>query len=177
MTRSNIPPPRIRPETPADHRATREVLLAAFPTPLEADLVDALRAAGHLAASLVAVENDVVVGHIAFSPVTADKPVDVPGVGLAPVSVVPALERRGIGGALIRQGLHVCRDAGFGWAVLLGDPAYYHRFGFQRASQFGIGNEYGVDDEFMAVELLPGSLPRDCGVVHYAPEFAMCVTG
>jgi putative acetyltransferase len=175
MTHS-ISPPRIRLETPADYNATREVLIAAFPTPLEADLVDALRAAGNLAASLVAVVDDTIVGHIAFSPVTTDIPVVARGVGLAPVSVTPAFERRGIGGALIRQGLHVCRDAGFGWAVLLGDPGYYHRFGFERASQIGLGNEYGVDDEFMAVELSPGSLPHECGVVRYAPEFAMCGT-
>lgn len=173
MTHANSPL-TIRPEAPTDYRATREVLIAAFPTPLEADLVDALRAAGHLAASLVAVENEVIVGHIAFSPVTTDTPAVVPGVGLAPVSVVPAFERRGIGGALIRQGLHVCRDAGFGWAVLLGDPGYYHRFGFERASRYGLGNEYGVDEEFMAAELLPGGMPRDCGVVRYAPEFAVC---
>lgn len=173
MNRS-IPLPRIRPETPADHRATREVLVAAFPTPLEADLVDALRAAGHLAALLVAVENGVIVGCIAFSPVTSEKPTPVAGVGLAPVAVAPALERRGIGGELIRQGLHNCRVTGFGWAVLLGDPGYYRRFGFERASKFGLGNEYGVDEEFMAVELLPGSIPHNCGLVRYAPEFAMC---
>lgn len=173
----NIPPPRIRPETPADYSATREVLIAAFPTPLEADLVDALRAAGRLTLSLVAVENGVVVGHIAFSPVTTDEPVAVAGVGLAPLSVTPALERSGLGGELIRQGLHACRERRFGWAVLLGEPGYYRRFGFERASQFGLSNEYGVDEEFMVVELLPGSLPHDAGLVLYAPEFAMCGPG
>ena len=90
------------------------------------------------------------------------------------MAVTPAFERRGIGGALIRHGLHTSREASFGWAVVLGDPGYYRRFGFERASQFGMGNEWGVDEEFMAVELLPGGLPRDCGLVRYAPEFAVC---
>lgn len=170
----NIPPPRVRPETPVDYRATREVLVAAFPTPLEADLVDALRGAGRLVASLVAVENGVVVGHIAFSPVTTEQPAPVAGVGLGPVAVIPAFERRGIGGELIRRGLRACKEAGFGWAVLLGDPGYYRRYGFERASQFGLGNEYGVDEEFMAVELITGGLPVNRGLVRYAPEFAMC---
>ena len=169
-----IPPPRIRPETPADYRATHEVLVAAFSTPLEANLVDALRKAGHLCASLVAVENGIVVGHISFSPVTTEIPVAANGIALAPVAVIPAFERRGIGSALIRQGLQACREKHYGWAVLLGDPGYYRRFGFERASRFGLGNEYGVDEEFMAVEILPGCLPRDCGVVSYAREFTMC---
>lgn len=169
-----IPPPRIRKETPADYAATRQVHLAAFPTPLEADLVDALRSAGHLTVSLVAVESEAIVGHIAFSPVTTEKPVLVTGVGLAPVAVTPAFERRGIGSELIRQGLQACKSLRFGWAVVLGDPAYYRRFGFDRASKFGLDNEYGVDEEFTVAELIPGCLPRDAGVVHYAPEFAIC---
>jgi putative acetyltransferase len=169
-----IPPPRIRKETPADHAATREVHLAAFPTPLEADLVDALRAAGHLTVSLLAVEGEAIVGHIAFSPVSTEKPALVSGVGLAPVAVTPAFERRGIGGELIRQGIQACKSLRFGWVVVLGDPAYYRRFGFDRASKFGIGNEYGVDEEFMVAELIFGSIPRDCGIVSYSPEFAVC---
>lgn len=169
-----IPPPRIRKETPADYAATRQVHLAAFPTSLEADLVDALRAAGHLTVSLVAVEGEVLVGHIAFSIVSTEKPAVGSGTGLAPVAVIPAFERRGIGSELIRHGLQSCRALRFGWAVVLGDPGYYRRFGFDRASKFGLGNEYGVDEEFMVVELLPGAIPRDCGVVRYAPEFAMC---
>lgn len=169
-----IPPPRIRHETLADHRATHGVLIAAFPTPLEANLVAALRKSGHLRVSLVAVENGVVVGHVAFSLVSTEKPTSVPGAALAPVAVHPAFERRGIGSSLIRHGLQACRENGFGWAVVLGDPGYYQRFGFESASRFGLANVYGVDEEFMALELRPACMPVNCGLVQYAPQFAMC---
>jgi putative acetyltransferase len=55
--------------------------------------------------------------------------------------------------------------------VVLGDPAYYRTFGFERASVRGLGNEYGTDEEFMVLELRAGGLPP-AGIVRYAPEFA-----
>ena len=55
--------------------------------------------------------------------------------------------------------------------VVLGHPGYYPRFGFHRASELGLGNEYGADEAFMAVELRPGGLPAG-GLVRYGPEFA-----
>jgi putative acetyltransferase len=55
--------------------------------------------------------------------------------------------------------------------VVLGEPRYYARFGFGRASDRGLGNEYGATDEFMVVELEPGILPTEGGLVKYAAEF------
>jgi putative acetyltransferase len=55
--------------------------------------------------------------------------------------------------------------------VVLGDPAYYARFGFQRAIDFGLGNEYQADEHFMVLELTPGTLEQFNGLVKYAPEF------
>ncbi|MBA4012647.1 MAG: GNAT family N-acetyltransferase [Phenylobacterium sp.] len=96
----------------------------------EARVIDALREAGALAISLVAVDVDgEVVGHIAFSPVRIDgRPGD--WYGLGPVSVAPGLQRRGVGSALILQGLDRLRELQAGGCVLLGDPNYYSRFGF-----------------------------------------------
>lgn len=92
-------------------------------------IVDALRRAGALTLSLVAVQAGLVVGHIAFSPVTvSDGSVD--WYGLGPLSVAPALQGRGIGRALVEQGLRALREAGAQGCVLLGDPAFYGRFGF-----------------------------------------------
>jgi len=165
----------IRPETPGDVDAIRRVNAAAFPTPLESRLVDALRAAGKATISLVAEEaGGEVVGHILFSPVTLDPPSPgAAGLGLAPVAVVPERQSRGIGGELIRRGLALAADAGFGFIVVLGEPAYYGRFGFVKASSFGLGNDYGADDPFMALELLPGALAGLSGVARYEPEFGM----
>jgi putative acetyltransferase len=160
----------IRPERPDDVPGIHAVHAASFPTDAEARLVDLLRAAGRLRVSLVAEVDRRVVGHVAFSPVTAAS--GAVGIGLAPVAVVEAYRRRGIAADLIRAGLEACRAAGFGWAVVLGEPAYYARFGFRPAAEFGLIDEYGGGPAFQAMELHAGNLPVGAGLVRYAPEFA-----
>jgi putative acetyltransferase len=93
-------------------------------------------------------------------------------VGLAPVAVLPEFQRQGIGSQLIRDGLERCKQAGYDAVVVLGDPAYYFRFGFTRAADSGLHNEYGVHDEFMVVALHEGALRGASGMVKYLPEFA-----
>ena len=167
----------IRPEEPVDAVAIRRVLEATFPTAAEARLVDRLRAGGHLWISLVAEEDESVVGHIAFSPVRIDgQAVEEHGVGLAPVAVLPDDQRRGIGSRLIREGLAACERAGYGFVVVLGEPAFYRRFGFDRADRRGLGNEYGVDLAFMVLELRNHAIPARGGVVRYGPEFGEFAT-
>jgi putative acetyltransferase len=161
----------IRPERAADVQAVRAIHCAAFPTDAEARLVDALRAAGEALVSLVAERGGAVVGHILFSPVTLDPPGPV-GAGLAPVAVHPSWQRRGIGGLLVREGLSACAAKGIAFVVVLGDPGYYGRFGFRRASARGLSNEYGADAAFGVVELSPGALTGGPAVLHYHPEFA-----
>jgi putative acetyltransferase len=78
----------------------------------------------------------------------------------------------GVGAELVLAGLEACHAAGYGWAVVLGDPAYYSRFGFRTATGFGLFDEYGGGPAFQAIELIPGALPVGAGVVRYAPEFA-----
>jgi putative acetyltransferase len=160
----------VRAERPDDVPAIYAVHAASFPTDAEARLVDSLRVAGRLSVSLVAEVGASVVGHIAFSPVTAAP--QACGAGLAPVAVATAHRRRGVGAELIRAGLEACRAAGFGWAVVLGEPAYYGRFGFRPARNFGLSDEYGGGSAFQAIELVPGAMPVGAGLVRYAPEFA-----
>jgi putative acetyltransferase len=164
----------VRPEQAADADAVRRVHEAAFPTPVEARLVDRLRSGGTALVALVAEEGGEVVGHVLFSPVTVETGNDTTtgGVGLAPVAVLPAYQSRGIGSRLVREGLEACRRAGHPFAVVLGGPDYYRRFGFRRAADFGLGNEYGADEAFMAIELRPGGLPAEGGLVRYSEEFA-----
>jgi putative acetyltransferase len=161
----------IRPERPGDAAAIHAIHSAAFDTPAEAKLVDRLRASGRLSVSLVAELAGKPVGHIAFSPVTLQHASG--GVGLAPVSVVPELQRAGVGGALVQEGLAACRRAGYKFAVVLGWPEYYPRFGFEIASRRLLANEYGADETFMALELTEGAIPAAGGLVRYAPEFAV----
>jgi putative acetyltransferase len=156
-----------------DATAVRAVHLAAFPTQLEADLVDLLRANGNAAVSLVARSGDEIVGHVLFSPVTVERGSEVVarGLGLAPLAVMPAQQRKGIGAALVRAGIEECRNKGTPFVVVLGGPEYYQRFGFVRASDFGLANEYGAMDEFMVLALGDAALPASGGLVRYGDEF------
>lgn len=124
----------IRDERPADRAAIHAVTHAAFATmPYsegdEAELIDALRAAGALKVSLVAESAGEIAGHIGFSPVTIAAAQGV-WFGLAPVSVRPDRQREGIGSALIRAGLARIEALGAAGCVLLGHTGYYPRFGF-----------------------------------------------
>lgn len=162
----------IRAEQAGDVESVRAVNLAAFETALEADLVEALRAqVGDGLVSLVAVVDDAIVGHILFSPVTsADSGARV--MGLAPMAVMPAHQRRGVGSALVRQGLDACRQRGVAAVVVVGHPTFYPRFGFVPGSTFGLACEYEVpDDVFMAMELVPGGLGSTAGLVRFHPAF------
>ncbi len=164
----------IRNEEPRDIDAVREILRATFPTDAESRLVDALRTNGRVIISLVAVnvavnENEVV-GHILFSEVTTAPPSEAKGIGLAPVAVRPDVQSLGIGSKLIHQGLRLCSQLNYDYCVVLGSPEYYGRFGFEKASTFGLQNEYEVDEEFMLIDFGYKQVPA--GLVKYAPEFS-----
>lgn len=136
--------------------------------------MDALRAGGGLTLSLVATMDERVVGHLAFSPVSIAGRASEPAVlALAPVAVHPDQQKQGIGIALIEAGLAEVRWRGHPGVIVLGHPEYYPRFGFTRASQFGIECPFPVpDDAFLALELRAGALAGQRGVVGYRPEFA-----
>lgn len=161
---------RIRSEDPADQNAVRALHRCAFEGEGEARLVDLLREQSCPVVSLVAEDEGHIVGHILFSPATLDGADG--GMGLAPMAVLPARQREGIGSALVRRGLEACRELGIGWVVVLGHPAYYPRFAFVPASQFGVTSDYEVpDDAFMAQELVEGALAV-AGRARYHPVFA-----
>lgn len=135
---------RIRSETGADIGAIAEITAAAFRTlaisnQTEHFIIAALRAANALAISLVAEVDGRVVGHIAFSPVTiSDGSLD--WYGLGPVSVLPEYQRRGIGSALIQEGLSRLKNLGARGCCLVGHPGYYGRFGFRNVRGLGVEN-------------------------------------
>ena len=119
----------IRQETPDDFPAVRDVIERAFGGAAEAQLVDMLRAANKAVVSLVALHQGRVVGHILFSPVTVTQaPVNFRGVGLAPMSVLPEFQNKGIGSALVRDGLGACQREGYDAVVVLGHTKFYARF-------------------------------------------------
>lgn len=162
----------IRPERPEDATAVRRVHEAAFPTTAEADLVDRLRAGGKAAVALVAEDEGQIVGHIVFSPVSFEPPAGVVAFGLAPMAVLSGHGKHGVGRRLVQNGLADCHAQGACMVVVLGDPDYYGRFGFERASRHGLRNEYGAEDEFMVFLLDARAHPAPGTIVKYAPEFS-----
>jgi len=160
----------IRAERLGDEDAIRAVTQAAFRTQprsdgTEADIIDALRQGGDLAMSLVADTGGQLVGHIAFSRVSiADGTPD--WYGLGPVGVAPELHRQGIGSALIERGVADLKVLGARGVVLLGNPAYYARFGFAHDPALSYP---GPPAEYFQRLVLAGEVPR--GIVRYAAAF------
>ncbi len=164
----------VRAERESDRGRVYEVQLAAFGCRDEAELVEALRERARPQLSLVAEEAGRVVGHVFFSPVEIDPPGRPVGLaGLAPLGVEPARQGRGIGSALVRAGLERCPGLGWQAVFLLGDPAYYGRFGFVAAAPLGFTyGDPGVDPALQVIELRAGALAGRSGRVCYHAAFA-----
>lgn len=157
----------IRDEKNNDYQAISDVTIAAFETMeisnhTEQFIIEALRAAKALAISLVAEVDGRVVGHIAFSPVTmSDGTKD--WYGLGPVSVHPDFQRKGIGKALIKEGLLRLKDLKAKGCCLVGHPQYYRQFGFENVE--GLVHE-GVPQEVFFVLSFDGNIPQGHVVFH-----------
>jgi putative acetyltransferase len=160
----------IRDEAPEDVAAIRELTRRAF-APMaysdgrEPDIIDALRRAGALAISLVAIRNAQPVGHVAFSPATA---IDGSShwYALGPVAVDPPLQRKGIGSALIERGIARLRQRAAAGCIVIGDPSYYGRFGFRPAPTLA---PPGYPQEFFM--LLPLSVAEPMAAMGFHPAF------
>jgi len=157
----------IREEREADVEAIAEVTRSAFESleisnQTEHFVISALRTAGALTLSLVAVLDDRIVGHIAFSPVAVSDGTQG-WYGLGPVSVLPELQQRGIGSALIREGLSRLKGLGAAGCCLVGHPMYYRRFGFETVSDLQL--EGVPPDVFFALSF-DGKLPKGKMMFH-----------
>ena len=160
----------VRPEQAGDEAAIKTVTAAAFADMPYSDqseplIIERLRAAGVLAVSLVAEEDGVIVGHVAFSPVTLSGG-ESGWYGLGPISVTPGHQGSGIGAALVREGLDRLRALDAAGCVLLGDPDYYHRFGFSNEHSLVLPD---VPAQYFQSLLLHG--PEALGIVTFHPGF------
>ena len=161
---------QIRRERPEDAITIHALADAAFKgmpfsDDTEARVIDGVRAAGALTLSLVATKDGEIVGHVAFSPVTINGAAG-DWCALGPVSVWPDRQRAGIGQALIREGLRRLRSMGAGGCVLLGDPAYYARFGFENDPDL-----HHAGAPAWAFQCLALNRPRPTGDVSFHPAF------
>jgi len=163
----------IRPEEPEDFLSVFDINSRAFETQAEAELVEKLRSRASPVISLVAVQNQVVTGHILFTPVTVESSGPPrAAMGLGPMAVDPDHQNRGIGSALVREGLRACSEIGRSIVFVVGHPDYYPRFGFRPAPPLGLHyKQPEFDPALMVVELEPGVLAGRTGTVRYLPEF------
>ena len=156
---------RVRAEIASDRDAIRALHLCSFPTADEADLVERLREEGDVVFSLVAEVADCLTGHVLFSRMTAP----FPALGLAPVAVFPEWRGQGMAARLIEAGLAA---AGTDWdaVFVLGEPAYYGRFGFDVTAAQGFQSPYA--GPYFMVRALKPQLPATSGRVDYSKAFA-----
>jgi putative acetyltransferase len=160
----------VRNESPSDVQEVSAITTSAFMTNpysshTEQHIIAGLRRGSALSLSLVAVVGAQVVGHIAFSPITISDG-SKEWYGLGPISVAPAFQRRGIGQAMVREGLAILRDRGAKGCVVLGPPKYYERFGF--AATRGLTFVGPPPEHFMALHF---GASRPVGEVTYHEAF------
>ena len=173
----------LRRECPMDAEAVRRVHALAFatadvggaPVP-EAWLVDALRAGGHIppACSIVAIEGDTVVGHVVCSRASVGEPTGTGSaqvLALGPLGVIPDRQSRGIGSALMHAVLAAADACDVAAVVLLGEPTYYRRFGFEPARWWGITPPDPSWERGFQVRRLTAWDDRLNGEVRYAAPF------
>lgn len=159
----------IRPESPQDHKAIRDLTRDAF-APMsfsdgsEPDIIDKLRKAGDLTLSLVA-EQDEIIGHVAFSPAKIRK-AKGDWYGLGPISVRADMQRQGIGTKLVQTGLDMLRKKGAAGCVLTGNPDVYRPMGFTNDHALTFS---GLNPEYILFIALSGTAPE--GEINFAPAF------
>ncbi len=157
----------IRDENKSDFRDISDVTKLAFESMeisshTEHFIIDALRDANALTISLVAEVEDRILGHIAFSPVTLSDGT-LNWYGLGPVSVHPDFQKRGIGKALIQEGLSRLKDFRAKGCCLVGHPEYYRQFGFENSEKLF---HEGIPPEVFFTLLFEGETPQGSVMFH-----------
>lgn len=162
----------VRVEIPVDAASIDSLLRRTFPTSAEAELVHQLREDGLLTLGVVATDDEgVVMGYVAFSPVTIAGE-DRQWVGLGPLAVDETLRRQGLGEKLVYEGLDSLNEFGYTAVVVLGNPAYYARFGFVPAHEQQLRCRWpDSDSAFQVYPLSDNHFEGVSGVVDYAPPF------
>lgn len=163
----------IRLARPEDDLAIHDVHRTSFPTDYEAKLVDRLRDDGDALISVVAVLDGAVVGHVLFSRMgIVGSTGETQAVAMAPVAVRPDWRCRGVAAAAIEEGLRLCAARDERIVLVLGDPAYYRRFGFTDEAAALIASPW-PGPHFMALALTSGALDGIAGRVRYPSAFGI----
>jgi len=165
----------IKREKKRDYEEIEMLLKVIFNNDTVADLVTQLRGADSFIPRLarVAKINNQIIGLVVCSNATIVKgrrSIDV--LVLAPLAVLPAYQHLGIGGELIRNVFQKARELEFQAVFVIGDEDYFPRFGFEPASNFDVSCNFDISNEnFMALELIPGALSNASGKLKLLPLF------
>lgn len=167
---------KIRQETPNDFNAVFEVNKLAFGQDNEAKLVELLRQSNAFVPelSLVAAIDNKIIGHILFSKIIIvdDNHNEFESLALAPMAVIPEFQQKGIGGQLIKAGLHRAKELRYQSVIVLGHEHYYPKFGFVPADKWNIKAPFDVPaNVFMGIELVTDGLKDVSGTVKYPKAF------
>lgn len=157
----------VRIEKPSDISNIHEVTVVAFLHAPHTDhteqfIVKALRDSGELTISLVAEESGHIIGHVALSPVTISGSSNN-WYGLGPISVIPSKQNKGVGSKLMQSALSALKNINANGCVLLGDPNYYQKFGFEPIEGLVLPD---VPPEYFQALLLQGIQPQGTVVYH-----------
>lgn len=168
---------QVRHERQEDYLQIRELVRHAFALAEHSDgdehnLIERLRLSPEYIPelSLVAVSGDIVLGHIMFSKISVGQ---TEAIALAPLSVRTDMQRRGIGRLLVTAGHELARRMEYSCSVVLDDPSYYSKFGYEKASAYGIIAPFDVPDEYYMVCNFGnnGDIPQ--GNVKYSDAFGL----
>lgn len=168
---------QIRQERKKDYPQIRELVREAFAIAEHSDgdehnLIERIRQSPEYIPelSLVAVSGDIILGHIMFSKISVGQS---EAIALAPLAVRPDRQREGFGKLLVTTGHELARRMGYSCSVVLGNPFYYSKFGYQKASFYGIIAPFDVLDEYYMICDLgnTGDIPK--GNVKYSDAFGL----
>lgn len=163
---------RIKPEDASVTDEISHVITTAFESAPhaggnEAEIVESLRAREALTLSLVALYDNQIVGHIAASPVVITDSKSG-WFGIAPLSVLPRHQSRGVGAALLREAERLLRQRGAFGAVLVGDPTYYNRHGFECRAGLSVS---GIPQQYVLAK--PFADEQPCGAIEFHQAFGL----
>ena len=163
----------IRTEAPADILTVDTLIKSSFDTESEANLVMKLRENGHRTLSLVVSNDDgEIIGYVMFSPVTLNGE-DLNWQGLAPLAIQKEYRCQGLAAELVKEGLASLMEFGYPACVVLGDPNYYSRFGFEASEKHGFSCQWDVPSGvFQVLELSDNEFANRSGIIEYSSEFS-----
>ncbi|CUU25244.1 GNAT family N-acetyltransferase [Duffyella gerundensis] len=162
----------IRTEIGVDAAGIDSLLRRCFATSAEAELVQQLREDGLLTLGVVATDDEgQVMGYAAFSPVTLGGE-DLNWVGLAPLAVDESVRRQGWGKQMLFEGLDTLSDFSYNAVVVLGDPAWFGRYGFEPAARYQLHCRWpGTEATFQVRKIADDPFAGQGGLVEYAAPF------